>query len=63
MARHSTSTDVFKNFALVAISSNLKPDTKAYRKAQGEFIVNEFDEYFGAYQATELAKTVFRSWD
>lgn len=45
--RHSTSTDVFKDFALLAISSNLKIDSKAYRKAQGEFIVTEFKEYFG----------------
>jgi hypothetical protein len=47
MARDSTSTDVFKDFALLVISSNLKIDSKAYRKAQGKFIVTEFNEYFG----------------
>lgn len=47
MAQHSTTTDVFKKFALLAELSNLKIDSNAYRKAQGKFIASEFDEYFG----------------
>ena len=47
MAGDLASTDVFENFTLLAISSNLKPDSKAYRKARGQFIVTEFDAYFG----------------
>lgn len=41
------------NFAQLATTQNLQPGSKRYRKAQAQFIVAEFNAYFG--EDTKLA--------